>query len=110
MPRIQRKVIAIKGNTVRWFDSQYACAKELGVTIRAVSQAQDTFRTCKGWKIFDSPERICQRIDEMLDALHTLREHDADGGVEYVFKEKKKSSLDEELDAIEEGLMQSFYE
>ena len=66
-----RKVIAICEQTGERmeFGSVYALAKEIGVTIPAVQQAQERCGVCKGWRIYDAPERIRERIKKLQAQL-----------------------------------------
>jgi len=66
-------VVALSSLGVRreW-DSEYACAKDLGVTVGSIQQAKLRSGSCKGWRIFDSPEIIRERIAEMESQLKML--------------------------------------
>lgn len=66
-----RKVIAISEETGERmeFGSVYALAREIGVTIPAVQQAQERCGVCKGWRIYDSPDRIRERIKKLQNQL-----------------------------------------
>jgi len=74
MAREKRAVIAINETTGerRDFDSVYRCAKEFGVCVQAVQLAQGLSGVCKGWRIFDTPARIRERIEELKNQLITL--------------------------------------
>lgn len=71
MARKQRVAIAISEVTGerRVFDSVYACAKALGVSFQAVQLAQGLGGTCQGWRIYDEPERIRERIEDLKNQL-----------------------------------------
>lgn len=71
MERERRRVIAINETTgVRQeFNSVYACAKQLGVSVQAVQLAQGLCGVCKGWRIYDEPRRIRERIEDLKNQL-----------------------------------------
>lgn len=71
MARTVRRVIAINETTGERVDygSVYACAKVLGVRVQAVQNAQELGRSCKGWRIYDEPERIRERIEALKNQL-----------------------------------------
>lgn len=74
MERAKRKVIAVNENTGerRAYDSVYACAKALGVRIQLVQQAQSLSGCAKGWRIYDTPDRLRERIAEMQEQIKML--------------------------------------
>ena len=65
MARAQRETILVKGKVKKTVASEYAAAKELGVTVTAVQQAKRWGHEVKGWKVFDTPEKILERIAEL---------------------------------------------
>lgn len=69
-----RKVIAIHEQTGerREFVSAWAMSQEIGVTHRAVIQALERGGTCKGWKVYDTPEVIREKIWEMKEQIKML--------------------------------------
>ena len=69
-----RKVIAINEQTGerKEFGSVYAFSKDLGVTIHAAQQAQERNGVCCGWKVYDSPDRIRERIKELEAQIKML--------------------------------------
>lgn len=71
MARRQRKVIAINETTGerQEFDSVYAASKALGVSVQAVQLAQGLCGVCRGWRIYDEPERIRERIEDLKNQL-----------------------------------------
>lgn len=71
--RKKRKVIAISdAGARREWDSEYACAKELGVSVTAIQQAKRWAGVCRGWRIFDSPAVIRDRIKDLENQLKVL--------------------------------------
>lgn len=71
MARTKRAVIAINETTGerKEFDSVYAAAKALKVCTQAVQLAQGLGGVCQGWRIYDSAERIRERIEELKNQL-----------------------------------------
>ncbi len=65
MARAVRETILIKDNEIKTVASEYAAAKELGVSVTAVQQAKRWGHEVKGWKVFDTPEKILERIAEL---------------------------------------------
>lgn len=74
MGRKVRRVIAINEATHerREYESVYACSRDLGVSIQAVQLAQGLCGTSKGWRIYDEPSRIRERIEELKRQIETL--------------------------------------
>lgn len=75
MERAKRKVISFAADGMRkeW-DSEYAFAKEMGVSITAVQLAKRSNGTCAGWRIYDAPDMIRERIKELEDQLKIVGE------------------------------------
>ena len=71
MAREKRGVIAINETTGerKEYESVYSAAKSLGVSIQAVQLAQGLCGVCKGWRIYDEPERIRERIEALKNEL-----------------------------------------
>lgn len=71
MAREKRAVIAINETTGerKSFDSVYAAARALNVRTQAVQLAQGLGRVCQGWRIYDAPDRIRERIEELKNQL-----------------------------------------
>lgn len=69
-----REVIAINESTGerKGYGSVYALSKDLNVTIRAAQQAQERNGVCRGWRIYDSPERIRKHIKELEEQIKML--------------------------------------
>ena len=65
MARAQRETILVKGKVKKTVASEYAAAKELGVTVTAVQQAKRWSNEIRGWQVYDSPEVILDRIAEL---------------------------------------------
>ena len=64
MARIYRPLVGVNektGEVKRW-ESSYQCCRELGVALPSVTQALDRGGAVKGWRVFDTPESIDQRI------------------------------------------------
>lgn len=74
MARAKRAVIAINVTTGerKEFDSVYAAAKALNVCTQAVQLAQGLGGVCKGWRIYDSPDRIREKIEDLKKQLVML--------------------------------------
>ena len=72
--RVKRKVIAIHEITGerKEFESAYVAAKALGCSISAVQASFDRAGTVFGWKIFDTPDRIRERIKELEEQIQLL--------------------------------------
>ena len=71
MTIIRRSVIAVNEMTGerKFFESVYACAKYMNVCTQAVQLAQGLGGVCKGWRIYDEPERIRERIEDLKNQL-----------------------------------------
>lgn len=72
MARAVRETILIKDNEIKTVASEYAAAKELGVSVTAVQQAKRWGHEVKGWKVFDTPEKILERIAELEAQIKLL--------------------------------------
>lgn len=74
MARQKRGVVAINEATGerKDFDSVYACAKALGVCVQAIQLAQGLGGVSKGWRIYDTPDKIRERIEELKNQLVIL--------------------------------------
>ena len=73
--REKRPVIAvdIETGTKKEYDSAYACAKELRVNpTNVLSAALINGGVCKGYRIYDTPETIRKRINELENLLEEL--------------------------------------
>lgn len=72
--RIKRKIIAINEDTGerKEFDSEYALAKELNMSISAVQITRLRGTAAKGWKIFDTPDAIRKRIAILEEQIALL--------------------------------------
>lgn len=71
MAKAKRVVIAINETTgeSKVYDSVYGASKALGVSIQAVQLAQGLGGVCKGWRIYDEPARIRERIEDLKNQL-----------------------------------------
>lgn len=76
MIRAKRAVIAINETTGerKEFESVYAAAKALGVSFQAVQLAQGLSGVCRGWRIYDTPARIRERIEDLKNQLAMLED------------------------------------
>lgn len=72
MARAQRETILIKEGQRKTVASEYAAAKLLGVTVAAVQQAKRWGSEVRGWKVFDTPEKILERIAELEEQIKFL--------------------------------------
>ena len=72
MGRTQRETILIKGNKKRVIASEYAAAKELGVTVTAIQNAKRWGHEVKGYRIYDTPEKMMERISELEEQIKML--------------------------------------
>jgi len=72
MGRTQRETILIKGKEKKKVASEYAAAKELNVTVTAVQLAKVKGTEVKGWKVYDTPEKILERIAELEEQIKFL--------------------------------------
>lgn len=73
MRREKRETIAIRGDEMRRYDSEYACAKDIKVSVTSVQAAKRWCATTgDGWHIYDSPEGIRRRITELEGQLEML--------------------------------------
>lgn len=74
MPRETRPVIAINeatGERVQ-YNSVYALAKALGVRNSHVMIAISMGNAVNGWRVYDTPENIRKRIEEMERTIEML--------------------------------------
>lgn len=65
MARIKKVTILVKGDKKKVFDSEYAAAKALDVSVTSVQQAKRWGHEVKGWMVLDTPEKILERITEL---------------------------------------------
>ena len=74
MGRAKRRVIAINVETGerREYDSVYECGQALDVSFQAIQLTLDRRGVCKGWKIYDTPEKIREIIGILEEQLNTL--------------------------------------
>lgn len=74
--RSKRKIIAINSETGerKAFDSVYDFAKQVGTAHPAVLQALNQGWNCMGWMLYDSPERIRERITALEEQLKIVEE------------------------------------
>lgn len=72
--RQRRRIIAVNEETGerKEFESEYALAKELGMSISAVQITRLRGTAAKGWKIFDTPENIRKRIAILEEQIALL--------------------------------------
>jgi hypothetical protein len=76
MARAQRETILVKGKVKKTVASEYAAAKLLGVSVTAVQQAKRWGTEVKGWRAFDTPEKLLERIAELEGQIKFLKEND----------------------------------
>ena len=71
-----RTVIAINMKTGerKEFKSTYAAAVFLSTATQNVMQALDRNGVCCGWKLYDAPERIQKRIEQLNKMLKEAEE------------------------------------
>jgi hypothetical protein len=71
MGRPGRKIIAVNVETgeKREFASAYECAMALGTGHCNALAALDRNGVCFGWKLYDSPESLRKRIEELQRQL-----------------------------------------
>lgn len=74
MAKTGNRIIAINEATGerREFISVYAFSKEMGVTTRSAQQARERNGVCCGWRVYDNPERIRERIKELEAQIKML--------------------------------------
>ena len=72
MARAQRETILIKDKERLLFSSEYAAAKALGVTVTAVQNAKRRGHEVRGWRIYDTPEKMMERIAELEEQIKFL--------------------------------------
>lgn len=75
MARQSRKVIAVNVKTGerRTFESAYECAMELGTGHCNALAALNRNGVCFGWKLYDTPEYLRKRIEELKKQLEELQ-------------------------------------
>lgn len=74
--RTYRKIIGINestGERQEW-QSAYLFGKENGTSAANVTQALDRNGTCCGWRLYDTPERIKGKIEELKNQLAKLQQ------------------------------------
>ena len=75
MRREKRETIAIRNGEVRRYDSEYACAKDINVGVTSVQAAKRwNATTGDGWRIYDAPDKIRERIKELQRQLEMLED------------------------------------
>ena len=69
--RKQRRVIAVNVNTGerKDFHSTYEAATKLRTSTQNIVFTLDRNGTCKGWRLYDTPETIRTRIAELQEKL-----------------------------------------
>lgn len=72
MARQKRGTILVKGSERLQFDSEYAAAKAIGCNVTSLQQAKRWETTLKGWQVFDTPEKILERIAELEEQIKFL--------------------------------------
>lgn len=74
MARQSRRLVAVNVETGerREFGSAYECAIALRAGHAAVLAALDRNGTCCGWKMYDTPETLRKRIDELREQLEEI--------------------------------------
>lgn len=77
MGRKTKPVIAINNETHRrlYFNCVYECAQALGVSNSAVLVAVARNTSVRGWKLYDTPDNIRQRILDLENQI-TFLEND----------------------------------
>lgn len=73
--RIKNELIAVNEQTgeVLKYDSEYALAKVIGCNSNSVNAARRLFTSIKGWKVYDTPENIEKRIEELREVLEYVK-------------------------------------
>ena len=72
--RPKRRIVAVRDGVKKEFDSVYAAAKELETSTQNVALALSRFGFCSGWKMYDSPETIREKIAELQKRLDELED------------------------------------
>lgn len=73
MKREKRETIAVRGDDVRRYDSEYACAKDINVSVTSVQAAKRwNATTGDDWRVYDAPDKIRERIKELEGQLDML--------------------------------------
>lgn len=75
MARTHRKVIGINEKTGerREWGSTYRFGIEMGTSTQNVMQALSRNGVCCGWRLYDSPEYIEMKINELKEQLNKVR-------------------------------------
>ena len=74
MARAQRKTIIAKGDKRKVIASEYEAAKMLGVSTTSIKLAKMAGTEVKGWRIYDTPDRILERIAELEEQIKLLED------------------------------------
>lgn len=76
MGRKSKGVIAINKNTEerRYYESVIECSRDFSVSSAAILVAVARGTSVKGWKLFDTPENIRLRIQELEEQIKMLEE------------------------------------
>ena len=72
MARALRKTILIKDKQRKEVASEYAASKILGVSVSSVQQAKRWGTEVKGWRVYDTPDKILERIAELEEQIKFL--------------------------------------
>lgn len=74
MGRKSKGVIAINKNTGerRNYESVIECSRDFSVSNAAILVAVARGTSVKGWKLYDTPDNIRQRISELQEQLQFL--------------------------------------
>lgn len=67
--RQKRKIIAVRDGERMEFESTYAAARVLNTSTQNIALALGRNGTCGGWRLYDSPEVIRARIDDLQRQL-----------------------------------------
>ena len=75
MRKTHRKVIAINAETGERvvFSGTYEAAKVLGSTPSSVGISLAMVTAVKGWRVYDTPDRILERIAELEEQIKMLK-------------------------------------
>lgn len=74
MERIKRGTILIKGEERLEFESEYAAAKAVGVNVTSLQQAKRWETSLKGWDVYDTPDKIRERIARLEKQIKLLED------------------------------------
>lgn len=72
MERKKRGTILIKGNQRLQFETEYAAAKAIDAKVTSLQQAKRWETSVKGWEVYDTPDRIRERIKNLERQLTIL--------------------------------------